>query len=244
MFLDIGDVISDSMRYPTTNWNRVVGLGLLFLVSFLIIPLFFALGYLFRVIKASLAGSEELPEFEEWGEMFVEGLKVFLVYILYLLPAIIIGIYSLVVLFSALYSLTYLNPSVTPMTNPTIISSILGGSVIFGILFSSIYSIVVLPILAVALGNMAFYDGEFGSAFRFSEILSTISQIGWVDLLIWYIVVGVVYFVIIFLGGLLNLIPLLGSLILIIIIYPYSYLFISRAVAWIYASAFEEEYAP
>ena len=66
--MDIGDVISDSLRYPSSDWSKVVILGVLFLISFLIIPIFLALGYTFRVIKASLAGLEELPAFEEWGE--------------------------------------------------------------------------------------------------------------------------------------------------------------------------------
>jgi hypothetical protein len=242
--LDIGYVISDSLKYPTSDWKRMSALGLLLFASIFIIPLFFALGYLFRVIKASLAGSEELPAFEEWGGMFVDGIKVFLVYLLYTLPAIIIGIYSLVVLFSTLYSLTYLYPTTVPLSNATLINSILGGSVIFGIIFSIIYIIVIYPIIAVALGNMAFYDGEFGTAFNLSEILSTISQIGWVDLIIWYIVVGLVATVILFIGGILNIIPIIGFLILILIVYPYTYIFISRAIAWLYASAFDEEYVP
>ena len=57
--MDLGDVISDSLRYPTSNWFKVIILGVLFLISFLIIPIFLALGYMFRVIKASLVGVEE-----------------------------------------------------------------------------------------------------------------------------------------------------------------------------------------
>jgi hypothetical protein len=69
--MDIRNVISDSLRYPTSNWSKVVILGVLFLLSFFIITLFLALGYLFRVVKSSLAGAEELPVFESWGEMMV-----------------------------------------------------------------------------------------------------------------------------------------------------------------------------
>ena len=73
--MDIGDVISDSLRYPSSDWIKVVILGVLFIISFFIIPLFLAMGYIFRVIKASLAGVEELPSFDEWGEMFIDGIK-------------------------------------------------------------------------------------------------------------------------------------------------------------------------
>jgi hypothetical protein len=41
--MDIGDVISDSLRYPTSNWSKVIILGILFLLSIFIIPLFFSI---------------------------------------------------------------------------------------------------------------------------------------------------------------------------------------------------------
>jgi hypothetical protein len=103
--MDIGNVISDSLRYPTSNWSKVVILGVLFLFSFFIIPLFLALGYLFRVVKSSLAGAEELPVFEAWVEMMVDGFKLFLVYLIYTLPALIIGIFSFISLWSAIRSI-------------------------------------------------------------------------------------------------------------------------------------------
>ena len=46
--MDIGDVVSDSLKYPTSDWIKVVILGLLLIISFLIIPLFLAMGYMFR----------------------------------------------------------------------------------------------------------------------------------------------------------------------------------------------------
>ncbi len=84
--MDIGNVVSDSLRYPYSDLKKVVILGVLFLISFLIIPIFLAFGYMFRVIKSSLAGVEELPTFDEWGEMLVEGIKLTLVYLVYSLP--------------------------------------------------------------------------------------------------------------------------------------------------------------
>jgi hypothetical protein len=49
--MDIGNVISDSLRYPTSNWSKVVILGVLFLLSFFIITLFLALGYYIQSCK-------------------------------------------------------------------------------------------------------------------------------------------------------------------------------------------------
>lgn len=240
--MDIGDVISDSMKYPSTDWKKVIILGLLFMFSFLIVPLFLLYGYVFRVIKASLAGVEDLPDFEEWGEMLVDGIKLFLVYIIYMLPAIIIGIYSVFAFIMALHSFGNLNPATT--IDPTIIYSLLGGSAAFGIGFALIYILIIYPIMAVGVGNMAFYNGDLGSAFKLGDIFSTISQIGWVDLIIWYIAIIIVSITIFIAGTLIAIIPILGWLILTLVVYPYLYLFLGRALAWLYASAFAEGYEP
>ena len=186
--MDIGDVISDSLRYPSSDWIKVLILGVLFIISFLIIPLFLAMGYMFRVIKASLAGVEELPTFDEWGEMFVDGIKLFLVYLIYSLPAIIIGVFSIISLWSSIRSLTYVTQMSGNTITPEMVVSLFGGTALVGLVIAGIYALIIYPIMAVAIGNMAYYNGELSAAFRFGEIFSTISSIGWVDLIIWYIV--------------------------------------------------------
>jgi hypothetical protein len=240
--MDIGVVISDSLKYPSSDWGKVVILGVLFLTSFLIFPLLLAFGYMFRVVKASLAGLEELPAFDALVEMLFEGIKVFLVYLIYSLPALIIGIFSFISLWSSLWSLTYgAQLSGTTMT-PDMLFSILGGTALIGLLIAGIYSLVIYPIIAIAIGNMAYYNGELTAAFRFSELFSTISLIGWVDLIIWYVVVLMVGIAIGVVGSILGIIPILGWILLIFIVYPYFYLFYARAIAWLYSSAFIEEY--
>ena len=242
--MDIGDVISDSLRYPTSNWSKVVILGVLFLISIFIIPLFLGLGYIFRVIKSSLVGVEELPTFDSWGEMMIDGLKLFLVYLVYTLPALIISIFSFLSLWSAIKSLTYITQINGATLTPDMLLSVLGGTVLVGLIIAGLYIIIVYPIMAVAIGNMAYYNGELGAAFRLDEILYIISQIGWVDLIIWYIVVVMVGIALWFIGTILAIIPLLGWIVLIFFVYPYIYLFYTRAIAWLYSSAFDEDYVP
>ncbi len=242
--MDIGDVISDSLRYPSSDWSKVVILGVLFLISFLIIPIFLALGYTFRVIKASLAGLEELPAFEEWGEMFVEGIKLFLVYMIYSLPALIIIIISFISLWASLISLTNIVQASGNTVTPNMFLALTGSSAIIGLIIAGLYILVIYPIMAVAIGNMAYYNGELGAAFRFDEILSIISQIGWVDLIIWYIVVIIVGVAIGLVVSIISIIPIIGWIIPIFLVYPYFYLFYARAIAWLYSSAFTEEYVP
>jgi len=61
----------------------------LILISFLITPVFLVYGY-YLVLKVTVAGFDELPDFDEWGDMLIDGLKVLIVGIVYMLPVIII----------------------------------------------------------------------------------------------------------------------------------------------------------
>jgi hypothetical protein len=151
--MDIGDVISDSLRYPTSNWSKVVILSVLFLFSFFIIPLFLALGYLFKVVKSSLAGAEELPDFEAWGEMMVDGLKLFLVYLIYTLPALIIGIFSFISMWSAIRSLSYMTQINGITSTPNMLFCVLGSTLLVGLIIVGLYILVIYPIMMVAIGN-------------------------------------------------------------------------------------------
>ena len=219
--MDIGEVISDSLRYPSSDWIKVLILGVLFIISFLIIPLFLAMGYMFRVIKASLAGVEELPTFDEWGVMFVDGIKLFLVYLIYSLPAIIIGVFSIISLWSSIRSLTYVTQMSGNTITPDMVVSLFGGTAPAGLVIAGIYSLIIYPIMAVAIGNMAYYNGEISAAFRFGEIFSTITAIGWVDLIIWYILMMIIGIAIGIIASILGIIPIIGWIILIFIVYPY-----------------------
>jgi hypothetical protein len=222
--LDIGEIVNDAIRYPSTDWKKVIILGVLMIASVVIIPIFLVMGYGFRALKASIAGFDELPEFDEWGEMFVDGLKVFVVQIAYM-------IVPLIIIFAGTFgSLAMISPT-GAITDPTAFTGLLGGTVIIGVILAIILGL----IETIAIAHMAYNDSELGAAFRFGEILNVISQIGWIDYIIWYIVIGLIAAVIAFIAGLLNSIPIIGTLIALLIIYPYIQLFWNRALALRYA---------
>ena len=54
--LELGDLLSDGFRYATNPYSRAIALGVLYLLSFLIVPIFFALGYVYRCIKGTIEG--------------------------------------------------------------------------------------------------------------------------------------------------------------------------------------------
>ncbi len=225
--MDIGEIVSDSIKYPTSDWKKVIILGLLFLISFLIVPLFLVLGYGFRALKASIAGADDLPEFDEWGDMFVDGLKVFVVeFVYFLIPALIIIIGSW-----AAFVAMFAGASTGTVTDPTAFIGIVSGTFLIG----GIIAIILGLIATIALANMAYNDSELGAAFRFGEIMNIISQIGWVDYIVWYVVIIIISMIIGIISGIVQIIPIIGSIVAILVIVPYAQLFYYRALALLYA---------
>ncbi len=223
--MDIGEIISDSLKYPTSNWGKVLILGVIMIASILIVPIFLLIGYLFRIIKATLAGLDELPEFDEIGEMFVDGLKVFVVGIVYSIPVIIIS--------TIIGAIVGSSNSATLSLNPSMIWAFVLVYIVYIII-----AVIIGLIEVIAVANMAYYDGDLGSAFRFSEILDHIARIGWGKYIATYIVIAIVSFIG-FLIGLLTLFILVGFILLPLVIAPFIYMFGARAIALLFVDAVE-----
>jgi len=230
--MDIGEIVSDAIKYPSSNWGKVLILGVILICSILIVPIFLVYGYLFRIIKASLAGMDELPDFDEIGDMFVDGLKIFVVAIVYAIPVVIIAWIFNLILGSAM--------TVSPTGG-------LDASMFYGIIAGNLVLLIVGLIVGlieiIAIANMAYYDGELGAAFRFSEILDHIARIGWGKYIATYIIVAIIavigYFI-----GVLTMFILIGIILLPLIIAPYILMFGARAIALLFASSLEHDAPP
>lgn len=81
------------LRYPANaeEWltTLLVG-GILTLLSPLVVPAIFLLGYLLRVVRAGMVEAEEPPAFGDWETLFREGVVAFVVVFGYqLLPLVV-----------------------------------------------------------------------------------------------------------------------------------------------------------
>jgi hypothetical protein len=209
-------------------------LGILTIISILVIPAFLVMGYFFRILKSSIAGFDELPDFDEWGEMFIDGLKMFVVQFVYLLiPLIVIFIGML----ASLASISVTDAGT--MTNPVLFVGLMGGTVIIGMILAILFELVG----SIAVANMALNNSEFGAAFRFSEILEKISLIGWGKYLVWYIVMIVISLIGGFIASILNVIPFIGMIIALLVVYPYLTMFSARSLALLFGSSVKMESA-
>jgi len=92
-------MIVDTFKYPLTNdeYPKTLLIGSLFVVgSVLILPLFVLIGFFARAISNAIDG-EPAPQFSAYGELFVDGLKLTAISVIYLLGLVVLaGLTSLV----------------------------------------------------------------------------------------------------------------------------------------------------
>ena len=83
------DIYKDSLEYSAKDWKTLVILGVICLFSFLLLPIFLITGYNYRVINTAvhgiINGRDPLPDFDDIIAMFVDGVKVVIVQMLYML---------------------------------------------------------------------------------------------------------------------------------------------------------------
>jgi uncharacterized Tic20 family protein len=222
--MDIGEIFSDSLGYPSKNLKRVAVLGISFLFSILIIPFFIVLGYALRVMRKSIEGETEPPAFDDLGAMIVDGLRYLVATIGYfLIPMILMG--------SGIMSVITSGTSYDMMGGGASVIALLTGSGLF--LLGVLLMIVISVIANMGIANMA-HTGELGAAFRFGEILRIIGSIGWGRYIIWYIVLIIIAMLFSVVGMLIALIPILGAIAYILVISPYALIFQYRAIGLIY----------
>ena len=276
--MTIGSIVDDAIRYPLSQWKRCLILGILFLMGDLVyitrfdgsivlttniaIEWFLGIiafsivlltrGYFFRIIKSSLNDEAEPPEFNRWIDMFKGGVKLFIVGLVYIIPAI---------LFIIGYAILYYT------SNPLIVINTISGATIWfliggtgiltlqalaGIWFfiSILYMIIIAPITAMAYVRMADNENKLLTAFQFREIFNTITLKGWGNFIKWYIVTGILFFVLLFIivipieisviiiQSFIGKIPIhiLINLLASLFVAPYLYMFIGRSIALFYNS--------
>lgn len=93
-------MLEDGLSYPLRgDWvGRIVIGGVLGLLSVLVIPTFALLGYLVRVLERTVAGDDEPPEFDDWGDLLAKGVVATLIALAYsVVPVVLYGVFVTVV---------------------------------------------------------------------------------------------------------------------------------------------------
>ncbi len=218
--MDYGEMLSDSFGYAKDAvWGKWVR-WILLLISTFIFPLI--MGYTVRVYS----GVKPAPELEGWGGLFIDGLKLFIINLIYAIPVLVIAaIFFIPAMLLAIGS---------GGDNPAAIAAAIG-SVGIGVLVMIIIGIIITLVSAIGVIRFARKD-SMGQAFAVGTIFDHIGKIGWGSYIIALIIlwiVGVVFGIII---TILWVIPFIGWLIA-FFLYPPWIIFTARYMTLIYESA-------
>lgn len=225
--MDYGNMLSDSFGYTKEGVLEKTNKWIILMIATLIlaIPLY---GYVMKVFR----GEKPAPEVTDWGTLFIDGIKLFIVGFIYFLPVIILEVILMVILGAAFVS-----------GDPSAMMAGAGLSGLIGLLILLLVIIIaiLLPIAAIRFAR----TNSFGEAFNFGAILETIGKIGWINYILALIIgaivigipVGIVYFILMMIA---LAIPVVGFLILIVamlIIIPLVAVFKGRYITQVFDSA-------
>ncbi|WP_410767187.1 DUF4013 domain-containing protein [Haloferax sp. DFSO60] len=193
-------MLSESINYLRNDesWLKTVLIGgVLTFFSFLIIPAFVVLGYTLSVIRATMHGDEKPPEFGEWADMTVDGIKGFAIVLVYsLIPAIIAMVFG----FAGILS-------IAAGGGDSGAANAFGGIVtLLGLLAAFVLGIFAAYVTPAALSNYAETD-RMGAAFSVSELRPILTSGKYATA---WLMAFVVIFAASVVTGLLNVVPLLG----------------------------------
>jgi len=199
----------------TINWEVFPWLQLIVLCLAGILLMFVVSGYLVRVYR----GTTPPPVFDSWGALFLDGLKLVVVGILWFVPAIIA--------IAAAIALTFFGTH----TGSAPVGPMLGAGVLL-ILIGLI--LLAIAILYGILGSVRFArTGSIKEGIRFSAITETIQAIGWGTYILALVILVVLVLLFSVVISLLALIPLVGWVIQ-LILNPLISIFSARFMSRVY----------
>jgi len=200
----------ESVKRPFTDIGKLV-LGIV--ISIIPIVNFMFSGYLLNVAKSAMKKDMDLPKWENWGTLFVEGLLAFVIGIIYMLPVVVI-----------LGGLLLVGGLSVP-------GLIAGGMLgMAGVMAGLGIYLVVLVIVGLVLGFLSTValltyaeTRDFSSAFAFRDIIKkAFTGTYIVGFIITMVIVGVIAFII-------GLIPFIGQFLSTFIVGTIAYTALAQA---------------
>ena len=206
--------IKDDERWMT---KLGIGAGLQFLI-FLIFPIFLFPGYMVQTMRNVRDGMENpLPEWDDWGTLLMDGFTIIGAQLVYTLPFWLLTCLAMV--FSG--GAGAIAESVGGGAADAAALSIVGVWGIVGCL--SILLVVAWIFLGPAIAIQYVREETFASCFRFGEVIAIIRE-NISDILMVTLAFIAVQFVVMFISGILGLIPCIGwiaSILISIAVFPY-----------------------
>jgi len=210
----VGESFEYAKEAVVGKWNK--WLMLIIATILLGLPL---MGYSMKILR----GEKPAPEIEDWGTLFIDGIKYLIVSLIYAIPLIIVWVLVL-----GASAVAIMSGDSTAMMGAFAAMGI-------GLLIMLVLGIIIAVFEIIGIVRFA-RTGSIGEAFNFGAILATIERIGWVPYLIALVVLIVVGIIFAIIVAIIQVIPILGMIIYLCLIAPWA-LFIARYVCQIYDSA-------
>ncbi len=263
--MEFGEIFRDAIKYPLLDYQKLLLLGLLFLVInvptilgqfgirngvvsiiFLFVSLIInliILGFTLSVIKNGTELSNEIPDFD-WTKNFVDGIKYLIVgFVYYLIPTIVvvaIGFTSLSTFFASIGEKGW--NTIANATSPDValnaIPAHAWASLATGITITLIVAIILFLIFGLfkTVGLCRLAkSGSLGEAFKIGEVIDDIKEIGIMRIIGFLIVLIIIVTVLGMVIGFLSIIPYVGVIIGYLVGNSFIALFYNRAVGLLYS---------
>lgn len=133
-------------------------------------------GYTMRIYRAE----KPAPEVDGWGRLFIDGMKLFVVALVYIIPLVIILILFFVIILLAMAGGNPKEPGKLLETMESLLMILL-----------NIMELIVAAFLPVAYIRLA-RTGVFFEAFNLPAMVDTIRKIGWLNYIVAVVLVAIV----------------------------------------------------
>ena len=254
--MKIGEIINDSIKYPLSNKKTFLFLGLIVILSDLtnifgsaryngliiifgilsLILFFVKLGYQLRIMEFSTEVNNILPELNEWKDLFINGLKVMVVTLVYVIPILVI-----IIPLAIIIAITSVN------SNGNLVDTNMFKTFGLFTIIMGLYLAILYPMYFMSLANMAKNRRNIDYAFKFNEIKNIVSNVRLGNFIIWYIFTGLIYLFILLIGfGLTTIFNMahfkfIGVLLTSLIVAPFALIFLYRSATLIYLNGTPDE---
>jgi hypothetical protein len=208
--MDLSDNLSNSFAFARKLFSDFGRLVILIVLDIIPIVNLIVTGYASRVLKES-PGADSPPKLENYGDLFIDGLKIVIASIIYMLIPLILIVAGFGSFFAAMVTgggPNFMWGGFTPAY-----MGLLGGTGVVFVLVGLLVAFVMLILLAAGIAHMI-KTGKFGKAFAFGEILGIIGKIGWGKYIAWLILIVVLAAIV---GAIAGAIPYVGWIIAAII---------------------------
>jgi hypothetical protein len=209
--------LTDSIDYTKMLFADLGRLLILVILDIIPIVNFVVLGYLGNVMKET-RDSEQLPPLDNYFELWIQGLKIFVASIVFMIIPLILAIPFIFLVALSWISIPFLATVGWILAIPLMI---------VGVLLAFFLAI----ILVMAIVNMLKKD-SFSKAFAFGEIFDVIGKVGWGTYILWLLIIFICSIIVAGIGG----IPLIGW-ILSLLIAPIFGVFVAYSASLVYSEA-------